>query len=44
MTLHDMRVNIYKEENLIKNNFPLKLGGLDLEVEQTYNLSGINLK
>ena len=41
MILHDLRANIYKENDLIKNNFPLKLGGLDLEIGQTYYLEGI---
>jgi hypothetical protein len=38
MTLHDLRVNIYKENELIKKSFPLKLGGFELELEHTYNL------
>ena len=39
MTLHDLRNKIYKEHDIIKNQFPLKLGGFDLELEQSYNLS-----
>jgi hypothetical protein len=38
MTLHDLRNKIYKENDLIKNNFPLRLGGFDLELEQSYDI------
>ncbi len=38
MTLHDLRCKIYKEGEMIKNNFPLKLGGIDLELDKSYNL------
>jgi hypothetical protein len=44
MTLHDLRNKIYKENDIIKNNFPLRLGGFDLEIDQNYNLeSNFNL-
>jgi hypothetical protein len=38
MTLFDLRQNIYREASLIKDSFPLKLSGFELEVDQTYNL------
>lgn len=40
MTLHDLRSKLYRENDIIKNNFPLKLGGLELEVDKSYNISG----
>jgi hypothetical protein len=38
MTLHDLRCAIYSEKDCIRNSFPLKLGGFDLDLEQSYNL------
>lgn len=40
MTLFDFRVGIYKDSDLIKAAFPLRLGGLNLEVNQKYRLKG----
>ena len=40
MTLHDLRQDIYRELDLIKNSFPLKLGGYELDLEDSYNLNG----
>lgn len=39
MTLHDLRADIYRENDRVKKNFPLKLGGFDLDVDQSYNLT-----
>lgn len=44
MTLHDLRNKIYRENELVKNNFPLKLGGYDLEIDQVYNLERKNFE
>ena len=44
MTIHDLRTNIYKENDLIKATFPLKLGDPDLELNQSYKLSGTGLE
>lgn len=43
MTLHDLRSIIYRDDNLIKDNFPLNLGGLDIEIGKSYNLQGKSL-
>lgn len=40
MTLHDLRARVYRENHLIKDQFPLKLGGLEMELEHSYNLTG----
>jgi hypothetical protein len=44
MTLHDLRNKIYKENELIKNNFPLRLGGFDLELDQSYDIASKQIK
>lgn len=44
MSLHDLKCKIYKEKDIIRNNFPLKLGGFDLELGQSYNLTNIGLE
>ena len=44
MTLHDLRNKIYKENESIKSNFPLKLGGFDLEIDQSYDITSNNIK
>ena len=42
MTLHDLRSDIYKENDLIREIFPLKIGGCELEPNMSYDLSGYN--
>lgn len=42
MTLHDIRCSIYLTKDFIKSGFPLKLGGFELDLEQSYNLSSKN--
>lgn len=44
MTLHDIRQMIYQEKDLIRNGFPLKLGGFELDTEQIYNLQNLGLE
>ncbi len=39
MTLHDLRAKIYRSNDLVKLSFPLKLGGFDLELDQSYDTS-----
>jgi hypothetical protein len=41
MTLHDLRSKIYRSNDLVKLSFPLKLGGFDLELDQSYDMSSI---
>jgi hypothetical protein len=41
MTLHDLRAKIYRSNDLVKLSFPLKLGGFDLELDQSYDMSSI---
>lgn len=42
MHLYDLRNRIYKEGEFIKNSFPLRLGGFELEIDQSYNLTSKN--
>jgi hypothetical protein len=39
MTLHDLRCDIYKENDYIKNSFPLRIGGCELETGMSYDIS-----
>jgi len=39
MTLHDLRCAIYMTQDFVVNAFPLKLGGFELDLEQSYNLT-----
>jgi hypothetical protein len=43
MTLHDLRVDIYKEHDFIKSHFPLRIGGYELEVGQSYDINRKNV-
>ena len=40
MTLHDLRCDIYRETQPIRESFPLTIGGLQLEVNETYDIVG----
>jgi hypothetical protein len=39
MTLHDLRSDIYKEDEYIRNVFPLRIGGYDLDIGMSYDIS-----
>lgn len=41
MQIHDLRINILQESDseVIKNNFPLKLGEVELEVGVSYHIN-----
>lgn len=42
MAFHDLRLSLQNcdPSELIKAVFPLKLGGLEIEIDHTYNLAG----
>jgi hypothetical protein len=42
MTLHDLRSDIYKENEYIKTSFPLRLGSYELDVGMSYDISSNN--
>ena len=39
MTLFDLKASINKENNFIKNIFPLKYGGFNFDLDHTYNIT-----
>ncbi len=40
MTLHDLRCDIYRDTQPIRDSFPLTIGGLKLEINETYDIVG----
>lgn len=38
MTLYDLRSDIYKDSQPIRESFPLTIGGLQLDLNQTYDV------